>query len=198
VPTSQQRERDEFTAAHWNGHVRIAIYSSARHLPAVPALSREFFGREIAPLEWAELVGAPDSAEVFVPAHARRVYSAEGDCPVSSNRIGPHDKWPRIPNFDTTGVPPGGDQSIILSEEDERLLDEIWAEVRRRPAKVFGGTLPPIPEGGGDALESAGGASAATSSDRGDARNASSNRNGTSSSAAGAAKRRRKAAPTTG
>ncbi len=46
-------------------------------------------------------------------------------------------KFPRRPNFEPRQ--PGGDESIKLTEEDERALDLAWAKVReRRQARAAG------------------------------------------------------------
>jgi len=63
----------------------------------------------------------------------------------SKGRVGTNGEWPRVPKFDVPGPPPGyprGDH-IVLDEEDERILDKVWAEIRSRPARVFDRTLPP-------------------------------------------------------
>jgi hypothetical protein len=62
---------------------------------------------------------------------------------MSSERIGADGKWPRVPKFDIPDLPPGGDQ-LVLDEEDERILDKVWADIRSRPARIFGRTLPPL------------------------------------------------------
>jgi hypothetical protein len=38
----------------------------------------------------------------------------------------------------------------MLTEEDERLLDTAWAEIRRRPLQVFDRTLPALPDSEGE------------------------------------------------
>ncbi len=53
--------------------------------------------------------------------------------------------FPQEHNFALPGVPPGGEQSVTLTEEDERVLDAAWAEIRRHPLKVFDCTLPRLP-----------------------------------------------------
>lgn len=67
---------------------------------------------------------------------------------MSKKRRGANGEWPRVPTFlDLPEHPPGmpsGDH-ITLDEEDERILDQVWAEVRSRPTKLFGQTLPRLP-----------------------------------------------------
>jgi hypothetical protein len=132
-----------------------------------------------------------------LPVDARRVYSAEGHCAVSSNGIGVDGKWPRLPKFDTAAVPPGGDQSITLTEEDERMLDQIWAEVRSRPTKVFGGTLPPLPRAGVGTSVLSDGTEHLAPAATGDGSASTPAPNGVRATG-GSAKRRRKAAPSAG
>ncbi len=63
---SSSAARDPFTAAHWNGQVHVVVYPPAHGPPSVAAQARALFGLDLAPPEWAELVGAPDGATVAV------------------------------------------------------------------------------------------------------------------------------------
>jgi hypothetical protein len=63
----------------------------------------------------------------------------------NKGRIGANGVWPRVPKFDVPTPPagyPSGDH-ITLDEDDERILDKVWAEIRSRPARAFDQTLPP-------------------------------------------------------
>ena len=62
----------------------------------------------------------------------------------SKGRLGANGAWPRVPKFDVPAPPAGyasGDH--ITLDDDERILDKVWAEIRSRPARVFDQTLPP-------------------------------------------------------
>jgi hypothetical protein len=61
------RRRDAFTAAHWTSTgITVTIRPRPPGLRSVADAARRLFGRQLAPLEWAELVGAPDGALVDV------------------------------------------------------------------------------------------------------------------------------------
>ena len=62
---------------------------------------------------------------------------------MSSDSIRTDGQWPRVPKFDIPDLPPGGDQ-LVLDEEDERILDKVWADIRSRPARIFDRTLPAL------------------------------------------------------
>src|SRR5437868_6061913 len=65
---------------------------------------------------------------------------------MSSGCMGTDSRWPRVPKFEIPDLPPGkpsGDH-IALDEDDERILDKVWADIRKRPARLFGRTLPPL------------------------------------------------------
>jgi hypothetical protein len=65
---------------------------------------------------------------------------------VSKRRLGTDGEWPRIPKFlDSPPRPagiPSGDH-IVLDDDDERILDKVWAEIRGQGTAIFARTLPP-------------------------------------------------------
>ncbi len=70
ITVRDESERDPFTAEHWNGLVRVIVHPANRR--RVPSLcverGRALFGGHYSDQVWAELVGAPDGAQVDVTA----------------------------------------------------------------------------------------------------------------------------------
>ena len=56
-------------------------------------------------------------------------------------------RFPKRPNFSQVSGQPRGDESITLTAEDERILDELAAKRRRERLKAFEGEQQPQTEG---------------------------------------------------